>query len=43
MIAELDIYVAFAQVAVGSQSEYIRPKLHEMGSFKQKDFYEIDK
>ncbi len=32
LIAELDIYVAFSQVAVGSQAEYIRPKLHEMGT-----------
>lgn len=31
LIAELDIYVSLAQTAIGSQTEFIRPKLHEMG------------
>lgn len=31
LLAELDIYVALAQVAVSSQNEYIRPKLYPMG------------
>jgi DNA mismatch repair ATPase MutS len=33
LTAELDIYVSFAQVALSSQSEYVRPKLHPAGSF----------
>ena len=32
LIAELDVYVSFAQVALSSQNEYIRPKLHPLGS-----------
>ena len=32
LVAELDIYVSFAQVALSSQNEYVRPKLHELGS-----------
>jgi len=32
LIAELDIFVSFAQVALSSQSEYVRPKLHGLGS-----------
>jgi DNA mismatch repair protein MSH2 len=32
LIAELDVYVSFAQVALSSQTEYVRPKLHQQGS-----------
>jgi DNA mismatch repair protein MSH2 len=32
LVAELDVYASFAQVAVSSQNEYIRPKLHPLGA-----------
>ena len=32
LISELDIYVSFALVVTGSQAEYIKPKLHPLGS-----------
>lgn len=32
LVAELDIFVSFAQVVISSQNEYIRPKLHELGT-----------
>lgn len=32
IVAELDIFVSFAQVALISQNEYVRPNLHELGS-----------
>lgn len=32
IISELDIYVSFALVALSSQAEYIKPKLHPLGS-----------
>lgn len=32
LVSELDIFVSFAQVALSSQNEYIRPILHELGS-----------
>jgi DNA mismatch repair protein MSH2 len=32
LISELDIYVSFALVAISSQVEYIKPKLHPIGS-----------
>jgi DNA mismatch repair protein MSH2 len=32
LVAELDVYVSFSQVALSSQNEYIRPKLHPIGS-----------
>lgn len=32
LVAELDIFVSFAQVALSSQSEYVRPNLHELGT-----------
>ena len=35
LIAELDIFVSFAQVALSSQSEYVRPKLHGLGIFHE--------
>ena len=31
LIAELDVYVSLAQVALSSQTTYVRPKLHPMG------------
>lgn len=32
LISEIDIYVAFAKVAISSQSVYTRPKLYESGT-----------
>ena len=32
IIAELDIYVSFALVALSSQTEYVKPKLYPMGN-----------
>ncbi|CAF0703085.1 unnamed protein product [Brachionus calyciflorus] len=32
LVSELDIYVSFSLVALSSQAEYIRPKLHPMGT-----------
>lgn len=32
LIAELDIFVSFAQVALSSQADYVRPILHPIGS-----------
>ena len=32
LISELDIFVSFAQVALSSQNEYVRPKLHPLGT-----------
>ena len=32
LVSELDIYVSFSLVAMSSQSDYVRPKLHPMGT-----------
>lgn len=32
LISELDIYVSFALVAIDSASEYVKPKMHPLGS-----------
>ena len=31
LIAELDVFVSFAAVISGSQTEYVKPKLHPLG------------
>lgn len=32
LVSELDIYVSFSLVAMSSQADYVRPKLHPMGT-----------
>jgi DNA mismatch repair protein MSH2 len=32
LVSELDIFVSFASVALSSQNEYVRPKLHPLGT-----------
>lgn len=32
LISELDIYVSFALVAESSQSDYVKPKMHPLGT-----------